>query len=176
MPETDPPPGVASGTTLVRDYDPRWREEYEHEAGALRALLGEHALEIEHVGSTSVPGLAAKPLIDMALVFPDREQLEVARERLAAAGYDDRGDSGDSGGVIVAKGPKSGRTHVLHLVEISDPQWHRWLAFRDALKRDHGRRDEYGALKKELAARYPLDRPAYVAGKRDFIRKTVDSN
>ena len=68
----------------------------------------------------------------------------------------------------------SGRTHTLHLVERSDPQWRRWLAFRDRLRGDDDRRNEYGALKKELAARYPLDRPSYVAGKRDFIRETVD--
>jgi GrpB-like predicted nucleotidyltransferase (UPF0157 family) len=98
-----------------------------------------------------------------------------ARERLAAAGYDDRGDLANSGGVIVAKGPPAGRTHILHLVERSDPQWHRWLVFRNELKRDDRRRNEYGALKKELAARYPLDRPSYVAGKRNFIRETVDS-
>ena len=122
------------------------------------------------------PAWPPKPLVDIALIFLDRERLERARERLAAAGYDDRKDMADSGGVILAKGPPSGRTHILHLVETRDPQWRRWLVFRDALKRDERRRIEYGALKKQLAARYPLDRPSYVAGKRDFIRETVDSN
>jgi GrpB-like predicted nucleotidyltransferase (UPF0157 family) len=78
--------------------------------------------------------------------------------------------------VIVSKGPDAGRTHMLHLVERSDPQWHRWLVFRDELIRDDRRRNEYGALKKELTARYPLDRTSYVAGKCKFIRETVDSN
>jgi GrpB-like predicted nucleotidyltransferase (UPF0157 family) len=158
----------------VRDYDPRWRDEYSREATALRDLLGQDAVQIEHVGSTAVPGLAAKPLIDIAVIFSDRTHLETARERLAATGYDDRGDVANDGGVIVAKGPPSGRTHTLHLVEVSDPQWRRWLTFRDRLRGDDDRRNEYAALKKELAARYPLDRPSYVAGKRDFIRETVD--
>ena len=167
---------MAQGTTSIRDYDPRWPDEYEREATAVRDLLGQEAVQIEHVGSTAVPGLAAKPLVDIAIIFPDRAQLETARERLAAAGYDDRGDLADSGGVIIAKGPLDGRTHVLHLVERSDPQWRRWLAFRDELRQDESRRNAYAALKKELAARYPLDRPSYVAGKRDFIRETVDPN
>jgi GrpB-like predicted nucleotidyltransferase (UPF0157 family) len=122
----------------------------------------------------SVRSRSTSRLIDIAVIFSDRTHLETARERLAATGYDDRGDVANDGGVIVAKGPPSGRTHTLHLVEVSDPQWRRWLTFRDRLRRDDDRRNEYGALKKELAARYPLDRPSYVAGKRDFIRETVD--
>jgi len=95
---------------------------------------------------------------------------------LEAAGYDDRGDCGSEGGVIVAKGPRSRRTHMLHLVQVTDPQWIRWLTFRDALQRDDTRRREYAALKINLAARFPLDRASYVEGKRAFIEETIASN
>lgn len=165
--------GVQSGTTEVRTYDPRWREEFEREAENLRQLLLPVALQIEHIGSTAVPGLAAKPLVDIALAFSDRSALEHARRLLQAKGYEDRGDWGADGGVIVAKGPRSGRTHMLHLVEITDGQWFRYLAFRDALRADDAQRDAYAALKIDLAARYPEDRTSYVRGKRDFIEATI---
>ena len=69
---------------------------------------------MEHVGSTAVPRLAAKPVIDIAVASADREALDVGRQRLVEGGYDDRGDFGDRGGVILAKGPVSDRTHVVH--------------------------------------------------------------
>ena len=158
---------------MVRSHDPRWAREFDLEAARLRAVLADLAPDIEHVGSTAVPGLAAKPLLDVALAFPDRDTLEWARLRLRELGYDDRGDWESAGGVILAKGPRSGRTHMLHLVEATDPQWARWLIFRDALRTDNVLREAYAVLKTELAARFPLDRANYVAGKRQFIETAI---
>lgn len=73
----------------------------------------------------------------------------------------------------MAKGPQSQRTHLLHLVELADPQWDRWLAFRDALRRDAALRQAYAALKLDLAARFSLDRASYADGKRAFIDETI---
>jgi GrpB-like predicted nucleotidyltransferase (UPF0157 family) len=172
----NPSLGVPRGTTVVRDYDERWAEEFQREARALRDLLGDLPSGIEHVGSTAVPGLPAKPLIDVALAFTNRERLDEARRRLQGAGYDDRGDWDGEGGVIFAKGPESARTHLLHLVEATDEQWNRYLAFRDTLRRDDERRRQYAALKNELAARFPSDRRSYVSGKKHFIEEVLRSN
>lgn len=130
---------------------------------------------IEHIGSTAVPGLPAKPLLDIALAFRDRAALEAARGVLQAAGYEDRGDLGVAGGVVLAKGPHASRTHLLHLVEASDGQWERWTAFRDALRGDPGLRAAYAALKADLAARCPEDRVSYAAGKRRFIERVASA-
>ena len=164
--------GLRRGTVAVREYDPRWQIEYGREAAILAELLGSSVL-IEHVGSTAVPNLAAKPLIDIAVGFENREALNEGRRRLREADYDDRGDFGDRGGVILAKGPEDDRTHLLHLVEARDPQWRRYLDFRDALRSDTALRDEYGSLKSELAKTYWLDREAYLAGKVPFIERVT---
>lgn len=164
--------GLRRGTVAVRPYDPRWPIEFASEAALLAELLGP-AIQIEHVGSTAVPNLAAKPLIDIAVGFEDREALDEARHRLREAGYDDRGDFGARGGVIVGKGPEDGRTHLLHLVEVGDPQWQRYLDFRDALRKDDALRDEYASLKQKLAKTYWLDRDTYLSGKQPFIERVA---
>jgi GrpB-like predicted nucleotidyltransferase (UPF0157 family) len=165
--------GLARGTTVLRDYDDRWPGEFMSEAEALRSILGELVVAIEHIGSTAVPGLAAKPVIDIAIAFSGPAATAEAARRLHAAGYEGGEDMGDDGGIIFAKGLESRRTHILHLVEAGTDQWHRWLAFRDALRADEARRRAYVALKRDLAARFPLDRPSYVGAKAAFIRATI---
>ena len=162
------------GATRLRTYDARWAEEFEREAARLERLLSSLEPRIEHIGSTAVPGLSAKPLLDMALGFRDRTDLESARRTLQDAGYEDRGDLGPAGGVVLAKGPHTCRTHLLHLVETSDGQLLRWTTFRDALRSDPRLRAEYGALKADLASRFPQDRARYTAGKRRFIERCLD--
>lgn len=164
--------GLRRGTVAVRAYDQRWPIEFAKEAAHLAELLGP-SIRIEHVGSTAVPNLAAKPLIDIAVGFEERQALDEARHRLREAGYDDRGDFGARGGVIVAKGPEDDRTHLLHLVEVGDPQWQRYLDFRDALRGDDALRDEYAALKLKLARTYWLDRDAYLSGKQPLIERVA---
>jgi GrpB-like predicted nucleotidyltransferase (UPF0157 family) len=168
-----PPLGLRRGTTVVCAYDARWQHEFEREATALRSLLGELTSGVEHIGSTAVPGLAAKPVVDIAIAFAGETKLAEARGRLQDAGYEDRGDQGDDGGVVFAKGPRSSRTHYLHLVAADSDQWIRYLAFRDALRRDSTRRDQYEALKKRLATRFPLDRVSYTRAKNEFIEETL---
>jgi GrpB-like predicted nucleotidyltransferase (UPF0157 family) len=169
----EPALGLRGGTTIVRAYDPRWQHEFEREAAILGSLLGELVSAIEHVGSTAVPGLAAKPVLDIAISFTDASRLAEARRRLNASGYEDRGDQGDHGGVVFAKGPASSRTHYLHLVEAGSDQWLRYLGFRDALRRDPLRRSRYEALKKRLAARFPRDRSSYQRTKGEFVEETL---
>jgi GrpB-like predicted nucleotidyltransferase (UPF0157 family) len=165
--------GLARGTTVVRDYDDRWPGEFLREADQLRSILGELVVAIEHVGSTAVPGLAAKPVIDIAIAFGDRGGLTEGTRRLHAAGYEGGEDAGEEGGIIFAKGSESRRTHFLHLVQAGTDQWHRWLCFRDALRADEVKRNAYAALKTELAARFPFDRPSYLSGKAVFILATI---
>jgi GrpB-like predicted nucleotidyltransferase (UPF0157 family) len=154
---------------IVRDYDSRWPAEYERERAILTEMLGAAVDQIEHVGSTAVPGLAAKPLVDIALGFVDRSLLDEARTRLQAAGYDDRGDLGDMGGVVLAKARESDRTHILHLVLSQSDQWRRFVVFRNSLRSDPLLREKYATLKKQLARDFPEDRDAYLAGKVAFV-------
>jgi GrpB-like predicted nucleotidyltransferase (UPF0157 family) len=165
--------GLRRGAVLVREYDDRWPAEYEREKRAVSELLGDLVERIEHVGSTAVPGLASKPMIDMALGFAHRTPLEEGRAHLLSAGYHDRGDLGERGGVVVTKGPESNRTHILHLVLSDSDQWRRFLTFRDVLRADPVLRDEYATLKRGLARRFPENRDAYLSGKVTFIDRVT---
>ena len=114
-----------------------------------------------------MPGLLAKPILDLAVL---RRRGTDVIERLAALGYEFRGDAGDEGGLVfvLSDRPLHRIAHV-HVVSDGDPQWSRYLAVRDRLRADPAARAAYAELKLELAARFPRDRPAYTAGKDAFI-------
>ncbi len=165
--------GLARTEVRLRSHDSRWEQAYRETEARLVAVVGHLVVAIEHIGSTAVPGLAAKPILDIALAFPDRTRLDQASARLDAAGYEWRGDSGDAGGVVFVAGPESARVAHLHLVLSVDPQWQRYLRFRDLLRRDREVRRGYEELKTGLAERFPEDRVAYTDGKDRFVRETL---
>ena len=166
------PLGLRSGTVALSEHRPEWARLFERERGRIRAALGDLAsfVVIEHIGSTSVPGLVAKPLLDLAIAVPSEPARTCAIERLVPLGYIDRGDKGDDGGWLLVRetAPRVRAAH-LHLVIRDDPQLAQWLAFRDLLRRSPEARRRYADRKRELAAAHELDRQAYTAGKEDLI-------
>jgi GrpB-like predicted nucleotidyltransferase (UPF0157 family) len=162
--------GVASEPVVICDYDPDWPARYE----ALRALiapaLGELAAAIEHVGSTAVPGLAAKPTIDLVVRLRAAADLPAAIERLARLGYEHEGDFGIAGREAFAT-PPGYTTHDHHLY-VCLPDWRGYddeIAFRDHLRSDRETMLAYARLKRALAAKYGRDRIAYTDAKADFV-------
>lgn len=158
--------------------DPAWPRLFEEEAARLRPLIPADLLvALDHIGSTAVPGLPAKPVIDIQATVTD---LEAARARLVdpleAAGYAFWAENPDTDRLFFVKGlPPSAphRTHHLHIME-DGPGALKHLAFRDYL-RDHPREaDRYAALKRDLASRFRHDREAYTEGKGDFIEGILD--
>lgn len=166
--------GLRRGVVRMADHDPQWAELFAAEAEVIRRAAGPLALEVEHVGSTAVPGLVAKPILDLAVaVRAAADVTEVAR-RLIGTGYLDRGDQGREGGYLLVRDAEPDlRTVHLHIVTSDDAQWAGYLSFRDALRRDAALRNEYAALKAALAARYPEDREQYTNGKHAFIRRVI---
>lgn len=158
-------------------YDPRWPEMFAAEREHLRACLpGELLGRIEHFGSTAVPGLAAKPIIDLLV---EVTSLAATKRRivpiLVAQGYDYlwRPTWGDDVPPFYAwfikRDPQTGeRTHHLHLIKKEFAHWER-LRFRDYLRKHPGQAAAYGELKRRLAAEHPYDRVAYTEGKGQFI-------
>ena len=145
-------------------YDPDWPRQFERERAVLEQLL-EPWLDdgVHHIGSTSVPGLAAKPLIDMMAGVRELDAARAAFEPLLEHGY-------------VHEPHRPGIAHhfakphySLHLTEPGSDLWRERLAFRDALRRDRALADEYAALKLQLACEHAADPAAYVAGKREFV-------
>jgi GrpB-like predicted nucleotidyltransferase (UPF0157 family) len=155
--------------------DPIWLQRFAEQRDAVQAVLGTVlAGPVQHVGSTSVPGLPAKPVVD--LLAPVRS-LERARELvpdLSADGWlywpDD--PNGHHRLWFLRPAPEA-RTHHLQVIEADDPHASALLAFRDALRADERLRDEYAALKISLAERHPDDRNAYTEAKGDFVDRAL---
>lgn len=167
--------GLQRHTVRVIEHRREWAELFTAEARELRLAAGELAEDIQHVGSTAVAGLPAKPIIDVAIAIRSRDAIPELVERLASRGYIDRGDGGQNGGWLLVKEPKPDiRSFHVHLVETSDPQWRHYLAFRDALRRDAALRDRYAALKRKLAGQFVDNRKSYTKAKHDFIQGVLN--
>ncbi len=140
-----------SGQIELVDYDPAWPGLFAREAERIRAALGERVVLLEHTGSTSVPGLAAKPIIDMTLAVPDSSDEESYAPALEAAGYVLRIREPDWHEHRVFRGPD---TNVnLHVFSVGCPEIDRMLRFRDWLRTDQADRELYEQTKRKLAAR-----------------------
>ena len=166
--------GLESGIVRLIPYDPRWPRLFEEAARDLRHALGERVLAIHHVGSTAVPGLAAKPVLDiLAFVRHLEPSLELVPV-LATLGYEHRPGDGIPDRHFFRRLRGTARTHHLSLAEPSS--WHGWssLAFRDALRADPVEAAAYAALKADLARRHPIDRQTYVEGKSAFVARVLE--
>jgi tRNA threonylcarbamoyladenosine biosynthesis protein TsaE len=155
---------------LLVEHQPGWAEQFAREADGLREALGDLVLEIEHVGSTAVPGLAAKPTIDIALGTTTIELPVEAVERLETLGYDDAAEDSRPGERRFRKGEQFPREVIVHVVEWGGPTWRDYLRFRDALRADHRLAREYAALKRKLLA----DKGEYRGvDKDDLVRRVL---
>jgi GrpB-like predicted nucleotidyltransferase (UPF0157 family) len=144
-------PRPLSGPIELRDYDPSWPDRYAEHASRIRATLGEHAVRIEHVGSTSVPGLVAKPIIDIVLEVPDSAAEAAYVKDLEAAEYVLRFREPDWFEHRFFDGP--GQDVSLHVFSAGCSETERMVRFRDWLRASPADRDLYVRAKRELAGR-----------------------
>ena len=170
-------PGETHGRTReygLVDYDPAWPASFEEEAGPIRDALGDIAIRIDHVGSTSVPGLAAKPVIDIQVSVRSLIPRADVVDPLVAVGYRHSIDPIETEHEFLSKGHDDGRSRMvhIHLCEAGGAWERRHLAFRDELRRDPEAAAEYAALKRRLAAEHPRDIQSYVDGKTAFVSAT----
>ena len=177
-----PGPLLAAGLGLDRrdvrlvESDPRWTEVYAQLAVELQPLISIEAIAIDHVGSTSVPGLIAKPILDVAIGLRPGDDGVTIVPTLEAVGFEFRGDQGDQGGLLFVLNAKSDyRVAHLHVVEHGDRRWARYLAFRDRLRADPVARDRYSRLKRLLCEQFPKDRPSYTRAKASFVDEILGS-
>lgn len=161
--------------TIV-DYDPRWPELFGQQRQRVEAiLLPWLTAPVEHIGSTAVPGLAAKPIIDMLAVVSDYDPVAAAIATMREIGWAHAPEPEDEAQrkLSFCHPDPAWRTHHLHVVEHSSPGWRTWLAFRDHLRANPQEAQAYASLKRELAARDATDRPAYRSGKAPFIESRI---
>ncbi|MBB5867152.1 GrpB-like predicted nucleotidyltransferase (UPF0157 family) [Allocatelliglobosispora scoriae] len=157
----------------VEEYDPSWPSRFDEEAAAIGALIGAWVTGgVHHVGSTAVPGLAAKPIIDIMAGVVDLESSRPCIELLGELSYLYAPYRTDVMHWFCKSSPES-RTHHLHLVPTGSPRFAEVLAFRDRLRVDPAAAAQYEALKRDLAARYPEDREAYTDGKAELIQRLL---
>jgi GrpB-like predicted nucleotidyltransferase (UPF0157 family) len=157
---------------VIVDYDPEWPSRFASLADTVSAALGPVLVRVEHVGSTSVPGLAAKPIIDLdAVVLPP--DMPEAIGRLTALCYIHQGQRGVSGREAFAA-PDGAVPHHLYLCAADSQALADHLRFRDALRADARLAAEYGRLKRRLAARFGCDRDGYCEAKTEFIRAALE--
>ena len=153
---------------VVLDYDPTWSAIFERLRSDIWPVISDLATSIEHIGSTSVEGLPAKPVIDMTVVVAAPSEMPQVIDRLATLGYRHRGDQGVPGREAFAR-PDGTSAHHLYTCVAGTLGLRNHLAIRDYLRQHPAQAQAYGHLKKRLAAQFPHDIDAYIDGKTRFI-------
>lgn len=159
---------------VVVDHDPEWPRRFEVERERIARAIGEWITAMEHVGSTAVPGLAAKPIVDIMVGIGDLADAVHCIGPLEGLGYEYVSEYEDEmpfRRYFRKDDDEGSRVVHLHMVEPSHRFWQRHLAFRDWLRTHPEDARAYGELKRELAERYRDDRPAYTEAKTEFIRE-----
>lgn len=159
--------GLEPNRVHLAPHDPHWAVAFAGEAARLRKALGSYILSIEHIGSTAIPGIPAKPILDIAVAVRRFEEAAVCIPRLQDLGYEHLGENGIPGRHFLRRGHPT--THHLHISELGSCPWEEHLLFRDYLRSHPAEAQRYAALKLALAQRYPQDRDAYLEGKAAFI-------
>lgn len=158
---------------VVVDSSPHWSADFAAVAAELVALVPTGLVAVEHVGSTSVPGLAAKPVIDVLLLLDDVGRLDGLGEAFERADFRPRGEFGIRGRRYFVRGPDEARTHHVHAFSATAPEAQRHRDLRDFLIAHPAAAARYGTLKRELAAAHPTDIQAYMDGKHGLIRSLL---
>ena len=154
----------------VLPYNEQWPVLFANEAQEIKRILGEELLAIHHFGSTSVPSLAAKSIIDMLAVVKNIESVESSNAELRTIGYTGKGENGIPGRRYFQKGGDE-RTHHLHIYQVGSPEIERHLVFRDYLRAHPAVAREYGELKIRLGKQFPYDIDSYIDGKEELATK-----
>lgn len=158
----------------IAEYDPRWASMFEEARREIVGRCGAAVVAVEHIGSTSVAGLAAKPVIDIMAAVESLGDAQALVGPLAAIGFEYVPKNEFPGRRFFRRGRRGAGTHHLHVVERGGRQWRRHLLFRDYLRAHPETAAEYGRLKRELAALHGPDRGAYTDAKTPFIESVVE--
>jgi GrpB-like predicted nucleotidyltransferase (UPF0157 family) len=156
---------------LLVAYDPLWPLEYAAEADRIAHACDDLPFRLEHIGSTAVPGVGARPVIDIAMGIPPNAKRHEYSAALRQLGYEHRGTDGVPGRDYFVRG--SPRSHHVHLVSWSSSLWNDWLLFRDELRANPEVAREYDGLKRELSATFADEPREYSDAKGSFVRAVL---
>jgi GrpB-like predicted nucleotidyltransferase (UPF0157 family) len=165
--------GLKRGHTRLVPHQLGWSDAFMHEKERLTGLLGSGIIQVEHIGSTAIPNLAAKPIIDIAIGVKSLEETLTWPSMLGLEGYTYFGDRESRGDDFYAKGPEENRTIYLHVVPYDGLRWREYLYFREALCADDDLRARYENLKMRLAAGHASTREHYTSAKAELIAEIL---
>jgi GrpB-like predicted nucleotidyltransferase (UPF0157 family) len=166
--------GLRRGSVKLVVHQSSWAECFSEEKQLLFKTLGNKVLDIRHIGSTSILGMRAKPIVDILAAVKALADVEAFTQDLNKIGYKDKGNGDVPGRRYFLKGGEALRTHHLNFCEMNSVFWRSHLAFRDCLEQHPEIAREYSELKQDLADRFPDDRGAYTQGKEEFVRSILD--
>lgn len=163
--------GLKRGTVSLSPHDPAWSAQAQKTIGVLQSVFGWGAKDIQHIGSTAIEGIRAKPIIDIAVGVGSFEGLPL--KELEAAGFQERRNRFSSNLLYVLETEDMVRTHQVHILLYDSLQWHNYVDFRDYMNAFPGKAAEYETLKQRLAAECNNVQTAYTDGKHDYMEKTL---
>lgn len=153
----------------VEPYNTNWVKKFNEEKSLLNHIFGDDLVDVHHIGSTSVEGLHAKPIIDIMPVVKDINQVDQYNKSMKEIGYEPKGEYGISGRRFFQKGGDE-RSHHVHIFEYGSFDIERHLAFRDYLREHSDKAAQYGELKSQLSRQYSHDMDAYINGKNQLVK------
>lgn len=167
--------GLKRGTVHLEEHQSEWDQNAQEVIAVLKAALGGAAVDIQHIGSTAIRKISAKPILDIAVAVNDFDAVLMKKEALASRDILFRLDERPTQLLFVMGDfAADTRTHHIHVVKWDSSEWFNYLNFRDYLNANDAAAKEYEAVKKRLAAEFPADRDAYLAGKGDVVAKLLN--
>jgi GrpB-like predicted nucleotidyltransferase (UPF0157 family) len=163
--------GLKKGVVELLPHNEQWHQLFAEEKMRLQNAIGENVIAVEHIGSTSICGIAAKPVLDIAAAVSDKASGEKCVAPLEKIGYEYRGEYGIAERFYFVKGEP--RTHHLHILLSESDALKNHLLFRDYLLSNRLVAAEYDKLKKELSEKFQNDRDAYLEGKAEFVERSL---
>ncbi|MBO4459737.1 MAG: GrpB family protein [Clostridiales bacterium] len=165
--------GLKRGLVEVVDHDPEWEEEAKLTIGKLDKILQGMAVDIQHVGSTAIKSICAKPIIDIAVGVRDLDKILEYNDALLAEGFIFRGED-IPGQYLYVLGDEDSRTHHIHVVKYDSTEWNNYINMRDYLNTHEEDAMRYSQLKESLALQYPSDRVKYTEMKSCLISEILN--
>jgi GrpB-like predicted nucleotidyltransferase (UPF0157 family) len=165
--------GLKRGIVKLAEYDKKWLGNFQREAKKIQKIFGKDALDVQHVGSTAIPGILAKPIIDIILIVPSFWRARRRIKKLKEAGYEIKKNDSKKERLFFTKGPEEKRTHYLHIGEVGSGYAEEMILFRDYLRKHRNVAKKYSRLKEKLAKKYQEEREIYTAKKEGLIKRVI---
>ncbi len=165
--------GLKRGTIELVEHNPNWRLSFEREAKKLRKVFGKDCIDIQHCGSTAIPGILAKPIIDIALIVPSLQKAKRYEKKLKEIGYEIKKNDTRKERLFFTKGLEEKRTHYLHIGETGSGYAEDMILFRDYLCNHKSAAKAYSELKENLAEKYKSTREIYTEKKSKLVNAVV---